>query len=391
MPYQQIADLPKAVRDTYTAHQQRAFLAALNAAMESGKDESAAFAIAHTAAQGAKSLNGFKRLPNNQFMAWYTNAYQDRDKEWFAETAIDKDISRMVNTKAYPELWFWHIPWLVIGKADYVVKAGRFAVAFGRIADTPIAQALATHAENQGYTLSHGFTYEEKEFRDNTYHDYETFEISVLPSEKASNPFTHFMSVKKTGGAVALNITDEQLKEIRDGLSGFGIDIEKLVSAGEQASKQLDQTAKFKQSGIKQDEVIEEAIEALDTPSKPADGAGGLETRLKAVEDAMAELKGYMQSMAGDMKTLMPKKPVAEEATMTEEMKAIKDLQAELKAVKQAAESKAHSVADSTFEAVLEDMFDLRTGGKSRRRPEDFDAGDFLSRMTANQVGGTSK
>lgn len=392
MPYQQITDLPEAIQGKYNAHQQRAFLAAFNSALGSGNDESSAFAVAHSAAQGAKALSGFKRLPNNQFMAWYTNPYQDRDKEWFAETAIDNDLSRMIQKKEYPDLWFWHIPWLPLGKVDYVVKAGRFAVAFGHIDDNPVAQALTTYAEKQGYTLSHGFTYDEKEFRDNTYHNYETFEISVLPSEKASNPFTQFMSVKKTGGAVALNITDEQLKEIRDGLSGFGIDIDKVLKAGEQASKQVDQMAKFKQSGKKEDGVIEEAIEALDTPKPAEGGAGGLDARLKAVEDSMMELKGYIQSMAGDMKTLMPSKPAAEEKPLTEEQKAIKALQDELKAVKAAAETKAHSVADSVYESVLADMFDLREGGQKGRNPHDFEPGEFFARTFATPtIGGTNQ
>jgi cation transport regulator len=54
MPYNSVADLPKAQTDQYNPHQKEAFLRAFNNAyQEYGGDESRAFAVAHAAAKKA--------------------------------------------------------------------------------------------------------------------------------------------------------------------------------------------------------------------------------------------------------------------------------------------------------------------------------------------------
>jgi cation transport regulator len=51
MPYETISDLPRAQVDQYSTHQKHAFMEAFNSALEQYKDESRAFAVAHSAAQ----------------------------------------------------------------------------------------------------------------------------------------------------------------------------------------------------------------------------------------------------------------------------------------------------------------------------------------------------
>jgi cation transport regulator len=51
MPYDTIADLPEEQVDQYSTHQRHAFLKAFNSALQEYKDESRAFAVAHSAAQ----------------------------------------------------------------------------------------------------------------------------------------------------------------------------------------------------------------------------------------------------------------------------------------------------------------------------------------------------
>jgi cation transport regulator len=53
MPYEDISDLPQEQVDQYSRHQKHAFLKAFNSALEEYKDESRAFAVAHSAAQRA--------------------------------------------------------------------------------------------------------------------------------------------------------------------------------------------------------------------------------------------------------------------------------------------------------------------------------------------------
>ena len=60
MPYNTVADLPKAQTDQYNPHQKEAFLKAFNSAYKQyGGDESRAFAVAHHAAKqtGKKEKN----------------------------------------------------------------------------------------------------------------------------------------------------------------------------------------------------------------------------------------------------------------------------------------------------------------------------------------------
>jgi len=59
MPYQTVADLPKAQTDQYGPHQKKAFLEAFNNAYdEYHGDEHRAFAVAHAAAKKAGDRPG---------------------------------------------------------------------------------------------------------------------------------------------------------------------------------------------------------------------------------------------------------------------------------------------------------------------------------------------
>ena len=59
MPYQSIADLPKAQTDQYSLHQKEAFRKAFNNAYAEYKgDEHRAFAVAHAAAKRAAERPG---------------------------------------------------------------------------------------------------------------------------------------------------------------------------------------------------------------------------------------------------------------------------------------------------------------------------------------------
>jgi cation transport regulator len=59
MPYNTVADLPKAQTNQYNPHQKKAFLEAFNNAFKEYKgDESRAFAVAHSAAKKAGQKPG---------------------------------------------------------------------------------------------------------------------------------------------------------------------------------------------------------------------------------------------------------------------------------------------------------------------------------------------
>lgn len=135
---------------------------------------------------------GFKVIGENQWIAWYTNAYQDKDYEFFPEKAIQQDIEFMNATADYPELWFYHIPGTGHGKATWAGKVGRLAVAVGDFYPDVRSQAFKAYYRTHKMELSHGFIYDAAEKRDGVFWNYHTYEISTLPPGKAANPYTAF-------------------------------------------------------------------------------------------------------------------------------------------------------------------------------------------------------
>ena len=142
----------------------------------------------------SKQLNtfGFKVVGDNQWVAWYTNAYQDKDYEFFPQQAINHDIHYMAENDAYPELWFYHIPGTAHGKATWAGMVGKLAVAVGEFYDTPTAEAFKAYYRKNKMELSHGFIYDAAQKRNGVFWNYHTYEISTLPPGKAANPYTAF-------------------------------------------------------------------------------------------------------------------------------------------------------------------------------------------------------
>lgn len=213
--------------------------------------------------------SGFKMLNDETYIAWYTNPYQDRDKEWFAEKAIEDDIVYMQDSGDMPTLRFWHVKGLDFGDSQAVGKAGRFAFAIGKVRADEVSQALKQYAIDNNYTLSHGFYYDPAEKRDNVYHKFHTFEISVLDAKSASNPHTFF--AVKEGEKMSI-ISDAAKQAIEDALKPTGKTLESLLKQGEDATKAADAAT---QNGYK---------EAADTRINE------LETSVKALNDKFDKL-----------------------------------------------------------------------------------------------------
>lgn len=127
-----------------------------------------------------------------RWLAIFSNKFQDKDKETISEDAHKEYEQWVDETKQYPEARIWHIPGTGFGSADFVTYNDGFTLASGTFYKgfEDVAEKLAG-MENLG--LSHGFVYKpEEKSKDGVYQRYRTFEISVLPLEKAANPWTAF-------------------------------------------------------------------------------------------------------------------------------------------------------------------------------------------------------
>lgn len=138
--------------------------------------------------------------------AIHTNNFKDLEDEILTEKAHDAYIARVdMGLVPMPVLQGWHTEGTEHGEADLIWRNGHFVHSFGHFYDTPTAEkAIAYYRKNAGkLKLSHGFTSSEKDFDGKHYHDYNTFEISVLPPYAAANPYTTFEEIVSMNKAMS--------------------------------------------------------------------------------------------------------------------------------------------------------------------------------------------
>jgi len=213
---------------------------------------------------------GFKVIGNNRYVAWYTNSYKDRDGETFTLQSIEKDTSRMFETKEMPELWFWHIKGTAHGKTDWIGTIGKFAVAVGTFDETPMAKEFKKLYKSGNYGLSHGFIYNPEKLVKGVYQEYKTFEISTLPPERAANPYTKFALSKGVKRAMERE-TIEALAATLGDKEALRITLEAL-----DATKALDDAG----VSYKQKETETEVVKEVNP----------LETRMATLEKGLADI-----------------------------------------------------------------------------------------------------
>ena len=254
---------------------------------------------------------GFKMINDEKmWVAWHTNAYEDKDREYFAIKAIEKDIIRMNETKQYPELWRWHIgeapqvnadgtfsyKWSTRhGKGINAFTIGNFACVIGTFDNTPMAEKFkAYYRNNPDIELSHGFFYDPAQKKEKTYYDYKTFEISTLPKGKAANPYTRFAVNTKEEGT-EMQLTKEQLADLEERLGKEAlIDI---LKAGMGANAKMEgvaskaETPTVDLTGFKSELITD--IKGLLTPV--AEQLKSIDDRVKALEAEKAQAQQKQQ------------------------------------------------------------------------------------------------
>lgn len=180
-----------------------------------------------------------------------TTAYEDRDREIIESTALDRDSQRMMTTKQFGPLRWWHVgepnpmdletPWgpgLDLGMCDFSMLIGRTRVESGTFQSPLLAERVAAIADQ--IEMSPGFFHPINQPRNGVYSDIRTFERSLVPMRhgRASNLFTG-LTVK------------EQRMDPEEMQRRFKAAITELGLNGEQASalgQQLVQTEKAAQA-----------------------------------------------------------------------------------------------------------------------------------------------
>ena len=296
-----------------------------------------------------KTPVGFKALGDRWF-AWWSNAFEDHDGEFFSEKAIDEYVRRVdVGAVPYPELWLWHTPGTKHGEAEWVGRIGHFAVAAGVFDDTPAGKAAQAHYAKAGsdYGMSHGFTYDPGQKRDGVFHQFNTFEISVLPAQAAANPYTAFREV------FDMEMDDEKFAFLARVL-GSEETARQLVTATEDKSRamealdvrykdfvRMDEPA-VKAEDDEEDEPETEAAPDEDTPTEDTpEEKADIGAFIEGITEDVAALANVVNSLIGKLEAAQTE-GAAEKARRAGE---VAELRAEVKALSEALDLRPRSAS----------------------------------------------
>jgi hypothetical protein len=237
---------------------------------------------------------GFKALPDNKWVSFYTNNFEDKTGQIFSEKAHDQYIEWLdKGLIPYPELWYWHIPGTKHGQAEWIGREGHIVIAAGSFDNTPMADLFRKEYNRNPHRTSHTYGAPKGGHADGVYQAYFTVEISPLPAGKEANAITTFMEVKE------MPITPEK----RDKLAAIlGPELaSKTLGDAEQVSKKLEEAGfKFKEAETvipMVDADARDAIQSLAVLNKEAVDAvanklgeqlGQIVTGIRALQDAEA-------------------------------------------------------------------------------------------------------
>lgn len=223
--------------------------------------------------------SGFKLIQGGKlWVAWYSNAAQDLQKEFFPRKATDKFIS-LVDRKAlpHPELWWFHLKGAKHGDALLLGRVGLMTLGVGGFDDTAIAEKFKSYYVANKQELSHGFYYDPRQFIDGAYNSYYTFEITTLPPGNAANPFTSF--------EVFDMFNAEKIKAL-ESIVGSA-DAELILTNSAEASKQIAAMgAKFK--AFAADDPAEPDKDDK-KPATPPAAEKAIDVRIGAIETAVTQ------------------------------------------------------------------------------------------------------
>lgn len=297
----------------------------------------------------APAAAGFKALGSVWF-AWWSNNFIDHDGEFFSEKAIDEYVRRVdVGAVPYPELWLWHTPGTRHGLAEWVGRIGHFAVAAGSFDDTPAGKAAQAHyaKANGDYGMSHGFTYDPGQKSDGVFHQFNTFEISVLPAKAAANPYTQFSEV------FDMEMDEEKFAFLARVLGSEEV-AKQLVTATEDKSRAMEaldvrykdfvrmEDPAVKAEGDEEDEPETEAAPDEDTPAEDTpEEKADIGAFIEGITEDVAALANVVNSLIGKLEAAQAE-GAAEKARRADE---VTELRAEVKALREALDLRPRSAS----------------------------------------------
>lgn len=202
------------------------------------------------------------------FMLWPTNAYKDREGEFFTTPSLTDFVSRSDAKSIRAD--FWHVPGSEFGTIQtQAVVADHFICQLGTYDDTPMGKAFKsffdTHPDGHpdfaphGWGTSHEFSYKHKDREDGIFTVFDIHKSTVLPLSKAANIYN---PTPVMGG---FKMNDEQ-KAAFDAIGAeLGIEglADQVIAMGQNAKQKLDEVGAERKS-LKEEQVPDEEDESQD-------------------------------------------------------------------------------------------------------------------------------
>lgn len=230
--------------------------------------------------------SGFKSLPGNKWVSFYSNSFADKSGEIFTEAATDQYIEFLdKGLIPYPDLLYWHILGTKHGQAEWIGREGHINVAAGSFDDSEMANLFRKEYEREPYRTSH--TYGNPvggKNADGQFVAYFDVELSPLPVGKEANEWTPFLDIKEMK---QMPITPEKRAKL-EAILGKELAAQTLDTASKMSAELEAVGLKWKEAENLPavDADAREAIQAVATANKEA-----IELSQKAVTDALTAIQ----------------------------------------------------------------------------------------------------
>lgn len=164
----------------------------------------------------------------DRWVASSSTAFEDKDKEIVSRAALEADVARTDALGDHGPLRFWHVPGWDIGDCDFRAVHGRTLIESGTFRKPEYASAI-----KDGDQVSLGFLHPANQpGPDGVFTTIYTFERSITPAGRASNPYTR-LAVKEVS-----MLTPEKRKEFEARLGPAAV--ASILGEVEQTEKSAD-------------------------------------------------------------------------------------------------------------------------------------------------------
>ena len=233
------------------------------------------------------------------FVLWPTNAYRDREGEFFATDAIKAYVARHAKEDVKGVVDFLHTPGSEFGTVRHQADvADHFACQLATYDDTPIGQAFKafftkypdSHPDlaPDGWGTSHEFYYIGSDRADGVFTVFDTIKSTVLPLHRAAN--VHNPSPQMGG----FKMNEEQRKAFD--LIGASVGVPdfaaQIVAVGASAKAKLDDGRVQRKSVESAEEQVPEAEDESLVAPDPIVGSGNEVDPVEALAGSLAEHLG---------------------------------------------------------------------------------------------------